>query len=209
MRSCTASKRCFRPGARSYERAKGDERRLDEKRKSGAWERFLDQRTGPQRFLIALAGIVTALGIVGAGFYTFVDWVGDRSSATDRASTVAGGRIEQGSPEADTFVRKLLEAQGQRLELDVVVDAPAEYPPGGLPPEGVIYAGVPLFYNCQGKPPGNDNCNSAGLEFGDVHPPPTVRSPLGVHFRGTYAIRIREGTIFGTNLAIVVLDVNG
>lgn len=40
-------------------------RGLAEERKLSAWERFLDQRTVPQRFLIALAGIVTALGVVG------------------------------------------------------------------------------------------------------------------------------------------------
>lgn len=37
----------------------------------------------------------------------------------------------------------------------------------------------------------------------------TVSSPLGVHFKGTYAIRINEGTVFGANLEILVLDVNG
>lgn len=117
--------------------------------------------------------------------------------------------MEQGSAEADTFVRGRLKAGGQRLELDTIVSAPTDFPPGGLSPEGVIYGFVPLFYNCEDKPPGNDHCDSAELEFGDVRAPVTVRRPLGVHFKGTYAIRISEGTIFGTNLKIVVLDING
>ncbi|MGH3775922.1 MAG: hypothetical protein ACRDRR_09335 [Pseudonocardiaceae bacterium] len=177
--------------------------------KSSAWERFLDQRTVPQRFLIALAGIVTALGVVGGGVYAFAGWFGDPSQPKDGTQIAAGGRVEQGSPEADAFVRRLLAAGGQRLELDTIVRVPAEFPPGGLPPEGRIYSFVPLFYNCQGKLPGHDNCNSAELAFGDVDPPVTVRSPLGVHFKGMYAVRITEGTVFGTDLQIVVLDVNG
>lgn len=181
---------------------------MAEERRSGVWERFLDQRTVPQRLLIALAGIVTALGVVGGGLYTFAGLFGG-SSANDATPIAVGERVEQGSPEADTFVRKLLTAAGERLELDSIVQAPAEFPPEGLPPEGVLYSYLPLFYNCQGKPAGHDNCNSAELEFGDVDPPATIRSPLGVHFKGTYAIRIREGTIFGTNLKIIVLDVNG
>lgn len=46
---------------------------LVEERKLGAWERFLDQKTVPQRFLIALAGIVAALGVVGGGVYSLRD----------------------------------------------------------------------------------------------------------------------------------------
>ncbi|MGH3931601.1 MAG: hypothetical protein ACRDTF_16705, partial [Pseudonocardiaceae bacterium] len=137
------------------------------------------------------------------------EWFDDSGQPNDRPPIVAGGRVEQGSSEADTLVRELLGASGKRLELDTIVSAPAGFPRGGLSPEGVIYAFVPLFYNCEGKLPGNDNCNTADLEFGDVRPPVTVRSPLGVHFKGTYAIRISEGTIFGTNLKILVLDVNG
>lgn len=79
--------------------------------------------------------------------------------------------MEQGSSEADALVRGLLEAGGDRLELDTIVQAPAEFPPGALPPEGRIYSFLPLFYNCQGKLPGHDHCNSATLEFGDVDPP--------------------------------------
>ncbi|MGH3872423.1 MAG: hypothetical protein ACRDSR_13100 [Pseudonocardiaceae bacterium] len=180
-----------------------------EERKSSAWERFLDQKTVPQRFLIALAGIVTAIGVVGGGIYVFAGWFEDSDQLNDDTPIVAGGRVAQGSPEADVFVRGLLKASGQRLELDTIVQAPAGFPSGGLPPEGRIYSYLPLFYNCQGKPPGNDNCNSAELEFGDVDPPVTVSRPLGVHFKGTYAIRISGGTIFGSNLEIVILDVNG
>lgn len=162
-----------------------EESRLAEERKSGAWERFLDQRTVPQRFLIVLAGIVAALGVVGGGAYAFAEWFGDPSQPNDSTPIVAGGRVAQGSPEADTFVRGLLEADGQRRELGTIVSAPTEFPPGGLPSEGVIYSFLPLFYNCQGKPPGRDNCNSAKLEFGDVKGiPVTVRSPLSCPLQG-------------------------
>lgn len=105
---------------------------MAEERKSGAWECFLDQRTVPQRFLIALAGIVAALGVVGGGVYAFAGWFGDSVQPNDGTPIVAGGRGEQGSHEADTFVRGLLGASGQRLELDTIVQAAAEFPPGGL-----------------------------------------------------------------------------
>lgn len=50
------------------------------KEKLGPWERFLDQRTAPQRFLIALASIVTGLGVVVGGFYAFVNLFGSSTS---------------------------------------------------------------------------------------------------------------------------------
>lgn len=55
------------------------------------------------------------------------------------------------------------------------------------------------------------HCRQAGVytaakqAFGDVDPRVTVRIPLVVHFKGTYAIRVVEGTVFGSNLLIVVL----
>lgn len=43
---------------------------------------------------------------------------------------VAGERVEQGSPDADTLVRGFLRTGGQRLELGTIVQAPAEFGPG-------------------------------------------------------------------------------
>lgn len=162
----------------------------DEVRRLGT---LSDPRTVPQRFLIALAGIVTALGVVGGGVYAFAGRFGDPSQPKDGTPIVAGGRVEQGSPEADAFVRGLLAAGGQRRGSTRSSRRRQSFHREGLPSEGRIYSFLPLFYNCQGKLPGYDNCNSAKLMFGDVDPSVTVRSPLGVHFKGMYAIRITEG----------------
>ena len=53
------------------------------KEKPGHWERFLDQRTTLQRFLIALASIVTGLGVVVGGLYAFVNLFGSSTSGGD------------------------------------------------------------------------------------------------------------------------------
>lgn len=53
------------------------------KEKLGPWERFLDQRTAPQRFLIALASIVTGLGVVAGGLYASVNLFGPSTSGAE------------------------------------------------------------------------------------------------------------------------------
>jgi hypothetical protein len=53
------------------------------KEELGPWERFLDQRTALQKFLIALASIVTALGVVTGGLYAFVNLFGPSTSGAE------------------------------------------------------------------------------------------------------------------------------
>jgi hypothetical protein len=53
------------------------------KEKLGPWERFLDQKTAPQRFLIALVSIVTGLGVVVRCLYAFVNLFGSSTSGTE------------------------------------------------------------------------------------------------------------------------------
>lgn len=162
------------------------------------WSRFLGQETAFQRFVIALAALLTALGTIAAATWAVAQWVGS-DEGPSRGSP--GGRVEQGSAEADALITSLLSHVGGRTDLDVIVAAP-----DGTPEGGTIYAFLPLFYNCRGQAVGSDNCNRVRLEFGDVDPPATVRPP-GVHFKGTYAVSRSSGSVFGTDLDIRVRDI--
>jgi hypothetical protein len=168
---------------------------------TNGWNRFLEQKTAPQRFLLAVAAIATALAAIGGIGYTVVRWVADRAGGGVATSS---GRVAQGSPEADALIKDLLSANGRRTELDVIVEDRLERK------SDPIYAFVNLWYDCKGQPAGRDTCSEATLEFGDVkNIPVTVRDPLGVHFRGTFAISVRQGTVFGTDLKIPVVNILG
>jgi len=168
--------------------------------KAGAWARFLDQKTTPQRFLLALAALVGAVATIAGAAWVVAGWI-DGGNERGVRSDAPHGRLEQGSLEADEFISALLANNEGRVDLDVVVAAPEGTP------EGPIYSFISLLYNCRGQAVGSDHCNRARLEFGDVDPPAAVRPP-GVHFRGTYAITLRNGTVFGTDVDIVVRDIS-
>lgn len=168
--------------------------------KPRAWAQFLDQKTTPQRFLLAVAALVGALATIAGAAWAVAGWI-DGGNEGGVITGVVSGRLEQGSRGADELISALLAKDQGRVDLDVVVAAPQGTP------EGPIYSFVPLLYNCRGQAVGSDHCNRARLEFGDVDPPASVR-PSGVHFRGTYAVTVRSGTVFGTDVDIVVRDIS-
>jgi hypothetical protein len=52
------------------------------------WERFLEQKTAPQRFLLALASIVTALGVVIGGIFALATTFGSAPAAPGQSHEV-------------------------------------------------------------------------------------------------------------------------
>ncbi len=169
---------------------------------SGAWQRFLDQKTAAQRLLIAVAGIVAALVTIGGGIYaasTLVGDDGDRDGGAGDGATVAGERIEQGTDGADELIRRLLAAAGGRVKLDRRISAPA----GEVP---FTDGDIRLHYNCKGRPAGTDNCNVVRLQV-PSDPPPQIIDKTVAYFNGTYAISLAPGgAVYGTDFDVAFDD---
>gem|GEM_PF-4912422 len=74
------------------------------RRKDSAWQRFLDQKTTPQRLVIALAALVGACVTIAAGIGAAGGQLGDG----DGESTAGGGatdeRVAQGTKAADRLI---------------------------------------------------------------------------------------------------------
>lgn len=172
--------------------------------KKSTWERFLDQKTTPQRLLLAVAAIVAAVGLLGALAVT----IGDRLGGDDPDGTevvevgeLNGEVIEQGTASADDFVRHLVSvAGGAPVQLDLTVRAPET--------ESAIGSHLPLWYNCDdGAVVGDGACNLVRLEF-PTDTPPAVTNPLGWRFQGRYRVTIRNGVDFGTDLDLSFDDID-
>ena len=110
--------------------------------------------------------------------------------------TVAPGQtlIAQGSPEADDFVRALVDADGGRVDLDVVILSRERDPT----PQWIMG----LWYNCQGLPPGDppgeDLCDEAVLVFDDAKPSPTrYDRPRRIELQGIWADNRPTGLGYG------------
>ena len=104
--------------------------------------------------------------------------------------------IEQGSPEADAFVKAFVDADGGRVDLDVVLlsqkmdRTPQWY--------------MDLWYNCQGLPPGDppgeDLCDEVTLTFDDSEPAPTdYDRPRRIELRGLWADNRPMGLGYGAS----------
>lgn len=169
---------------------------------NGAWQRFLDQKTAPQRLLIAVAGIVAALVTIGGGVYaasTLIGGDGDRVGGAGDGAAVAGKRIEQGTDDADDLIRRLLAADGARVKLARQIAAPA----GEVP---FAHGDIRLHYNCKGRPVGSDNCNVVRLAVPNDHPPQIVDKTVA-YFNGTYAISVDpRGAVYGTDFDVAFDD---
>jgi len=102
--------------------------------------------------------------------------------------------IAQGSPEADDFVRAFVDADGGRVNLDVVILARERDPT----PQWIMG----LWYNCQGLPPGDppgeDLCDEAVLVFDDAKPSPTrYDRPRRIELQGIWADNRPTGLGYG------------
>jgi hypothetical protein len=104
--------------------------------------------------------------------------------------------IEQGSPEADAFVRAFVDADGGRVDLDVVLLAERK----DRNPQWYMR----LWYNCDalppGEPPGEDLCDAVMLVFDDSDPSPTdYDRPRRIELRGTWADNRPMGLGYGAS----------
>lgn len=169
------------------------------------WARFVAQETGLQKFLVAVAALITATATVaaaGVGAFQLVALLatGSPTASSDPTTSVkADGTskptstvttregqvlVEQGSPEADDLVRAFVEADGARIQLDAMVLGQAT----DTDPQWIFH----LWYNCQGlepgQSPGEDRCDSAAFVFDDQNPsPPSYDRPDRVELTGAWA----------------------
>lgn len=171
------------------------------------WQRFLEQKTTPQRLLLALAGIVTAVVAIGAGVVTLWAWIDAPDDRSDigsedvvEASELRDRDIESGTDDADELVQYLVSvAGGDPVALDLTVRAHGE---------DTIGSHLALWYNCEeGAVIGDGACNKVRLEFPADAPPPLTR-PLGWRFAATYRVTIRTGVDYGQDLDISFDDIS-
>jgi hypothetical protein len=104
--------------------------------------------------------------------------------------------IEQGSPEADAFVQAFVDADGGRVDLDVVLLGQKR----DRNPQWYMH----LWYNCQGLPPGDppgeDLCDEVTLTFDDSDPSPTdYDRPRRIELRGIWADNRPMGLGYGAS----------
>lgn len=158
-----------------------------------------------QKFLVAVAALITAgatVAAAGVGAFQLVALLASGPSTPGEVPTasVTAGRtstptstvttregqvlVEQGSPEADDLVRAFVEADGGRVQLDVLVLGQAT----DTDPQWIFH----LWYNCQGlepgQPPAEDRCDKAAFVFDDQNPsPPSYDNPDRVELTGTWA----------------------
>lgn len=163
------------------------------------WQLFLDSKTSPQRLLVALAGMVTAVVAIAAAVVTLTGWFAADGDRPGRSSPPPGSVVESGTAQADDLVRRLLAADhGDPIALDLTV----------LALQGAtIESHLALWYNCEpGAVVGDGACNKVRLEFpSDTQPPRT--KPLGWRFRGRYRVDVRNGVDYGTDLDISFDDI--
>lgn len=156
---------------------------------SGAWQRFLDQKTVPQRLLVALAAVVTSVAVISGGVYAVVRAVGDSGSSDAPGSALRDRTVvRQQSFEADAFVHDLVEATRQ---------------PGTIRLNHVVYEqpGRPIFtdsdlrlvYNCR------KGCDTVRLQFpnGLENRPRAVEDGAAAEFLGQYQVKLTRGVDFG------------
>jgi hypothetical protein len=104
--------------------------------------------------------------------------------------------IAQGSAEADAFMQAFVDADGGRVDLDVVILAERN----DRNPQWYMR----LWYNCDdlppGDPPGEDLCDDAMLVFDDSDPSPTdYDRPRRIELRGTWADNRPMGLGYGAS----------
>lgn len=158
-----------------------------------------------QKALVAVAALITAgatVAAAGVGAFQLVALLatGPSSASEEPTASVTSARtstptstvttregqvlVEQGSPEADDLVRAFVDAEGGRIQLDVLVLGQAS----DTDPQWIFH----LWYNCQGleagQPPGEDRCDKAAFVFDDQNPsPPSYDAPDRVELTGTWA----------------------
>lgn len=118
------------------------------------------------------------------------------TTATASAAPVKAGQtlVAQGSPEADQLVHTLVDADGGRVDLDVVILADSR----DRSPQFIMR----LWYNCQGlpagEPPGEDLCDRAMLVFDDADPSPArYDAPRRIELTGLWADNRPTGLGYG------------
>ena len=162
-------------------------------RTPGAWQRFLDQKTVPQRLLVALAGVVTSLTLIAGAVYAAGRALRDGDETARPSSQEApNGRtvVQQQSPDADQFVRDLVAAarDSGTIRLDHLV-----YEQSGR----VIFtdSDLRLVYNCRPAM----GCNMARLQFpnGLENRPRVVEDDKAAVFLGQYGVTLGRGAEFG------------
>lgn len=102
------------------------------KEKLGPWEHFLDQKTVPQRFLIALVSIVTGLTVVVGGLYASVNLFGSSTSGAENPELCPTGSGDwvgavvledwiggwKGPDQAETYYGKTLTVAIRNIDID-------------------------------------------------------------------------------------------
>lgn len=176
------------------------------KKKPSGWQRFLNQKTAPQRLLVAVAAIATSLTAIGGAIYALTRVVGgsdppaqvsttggtDATTTTRPPSSAPSGRtvVRQQSPEADQLVRDLVAAAGstRMIRLDHLI-----YEQAGR----VIFtdSDLRLVYNC-GSALG---CDLVRLQFprGLENRPRVVEDGQAAEFLGQYTVQLTRGIDFG------------
>jgi hypothetical protein len=184
-----------------------------DRRRGSTWQRFLQQRTVPQRLLLAVAGIVGAVAAIAAAVVAVGSWVGGDDDGDDRggggdgsqeqvveASELDGVTVESGTDDADELVRFLVAADGgDPVALDLTVLANGDEP---------ITSHLALWYNCEpGAIVGDGACNKVRLAFPADNQPPQTR-PLGWRFASTYRITVSAGVDYGQDLDLSFDDIS-
>jgi hypothetical protein len=144
------------------------------------WERFLDGKTGAQRFVIALgalAGAMLAIAALVAGAARLLDQRDAGGSATGEVQ-----RIENQQESADEFVRFLLQADQTRAAIPLNHHVIAPRGPGGE---------YQLQYGCGGT----GRCSFVRLETPADNPD---RMSDGVWYQGCWSV-IRDGAGYGAD----------
>lgn len=173
-------------------------------KRPSAWQRFLEQKTTPQRLLVAVAAIVTSLTAVGGAVYGLTQVLGDSdppaTTTTSTASTAStagtGGTpagmtvVRQQSPEADQLVRDLVAAArgSGTIRLHHMVFEQAGR---------VIFtdSDLRLIYNCGSA----GGCDLVRLQFprGLENRPRVVEDGEAAEFKGQYSVQLTRGVDFG------------
>ena len=189
--------------------SKGEEETGAPPPEAGIWQRFLDQKTAPQRLLVALAAVVTSVAIVAGGVYTVLRLGDDSDPASSTTSSTTGSTaptatrlgtssstrpgstvVRQQSPEADRFVHDLVEAASGpgTIRLNHIV-----YEQGGR----VIFtdSDMRLVYNCIPQ----RGCDTVRLQFpnGLENRARVVEDGTAAEYLGQYNVMLTRGVEFG------------
>jgi hypothetical protein len=160
--------------------------------KKSWWQRFLDGKTVPQKFIVAIGALAAAAIAVGTIVAAAINWLGNgdpesRTTVTDSAEFAGDGVdgepfvLRSGTPDANRFVEFGIAAarRGNPFELNVQI------------PEALFDNGshLRLFYACDDSGViGDGPCSFVRLEQGSSTP--IALNPIGWWLRGCYLLAL-------------------